>query len=492
MFGLRSFGSSALTLGLPVGVFVWLEMEKWFSHPVNLAGALAAGAVGNLAARLISAAVATATTHAPTVNGDRQAESPPDETAKRLRFVRNVLGIFGFVSLLWFFVCLFMPYYGSTGFGFTMPTLLLSPLTGGLPLNGAWHAMHRQSYGWTLIGNIALLFPVNVPQMMGLFFTIWSSTHLWNDEVRNAFSSEESGPLDAPPRHWLRRVPIPAWIALLLFGMVFVAAIIEWSGQDAASSRANGVVFYLLGTVFVAAWGAISLATKILRGSSEVSSSLPPTRSQLVGVFSVVILLTGVFLWQWAELSNRTDREAILGFLTGQGFIAIELQSADVSVEFNGQPVEVAPDGRVLIRVKQAGSYVYRSFTAGGPSMSGEFLIHAGMGATVELPASVQRVVVTGPMRGDYRDDDSSPLVKLDRTWAEQPPRQPVVCLDVTAAGHRVDGVWHKTTAWKGRPTRAPQNQTLAKVPVLSANLSVSTPSRCSMVTKRFASGMSS
>ncbi len=128
----------------------------------------------------------------------------------------------------------------------------------------------------------------------------------------------------AAQRHWLRRVPIPAWIALLLFLMVYVGAIVEWSGQDAISSRGNGVVFYLLGSGFVLVWGGCSLAARLIHGSGANASSLAPTRRQLATFFTAVIVLTGVFVWQWAELHSETGREQMRAFLFGAGVITLE------------------------------------------------------------------------------------------------------------------------------------------------------------------------
>lgn len=382
-----------------------------------------------------------------------EAGSVSHETAKRLTFIRNVLGIFGLISLLWFFANLFIPYHGASGFGFTMPTLLFSLVTGVVAMNGAWHAMHRRSYGGTVLGNIALLFPVNIPQMLGLVFTIWSSTHLWKDDVRKAFASEREGPpsdkpvSESPPaapggnRHWLRRVPVPAWIALALFNMVFVGAIIEWAGGHAASSRGNGALFYLLGTGFVMAWGVCAMAARIIRGHDTAESTLPPTRTHIAAFFTAVILLLGVFVWQWAELSKESERQQMLGFFIGHGSITFHLPSPDVNVEFNGETIDVPADGVVVLRPDWPGSFVYRVLRTDGSETGGEFLIRGGMNVEVGsgMFSSATAVIVNGPIRGELSvHDDSNPFVQLDRTWAEQPPRQPVVSLDVTAAGHRV------------------------------------------------------
>lgn len=111
-------------------------------------------------------------------------------TERGLAIVRNVLAVMGVLSLSWFVVCLSTPYFGRSGFGFTLLTLLLSLLAGGLALHGAWHAAHRKSYGWTVFGSVALLFPINLPQMFGLFFTILAAAILWRQDIKDAFESQ--------------------------------------------------------------------------------------------------------------------------------------------------------------------------------------------------------------------------------------------------------------------------------------------------------------
>ena len=110
-------------------------------------------------------------------------------TERGLTIVRNVLAVVGILSLGWFVVCLFSPYHGYSNFAFTMPTLLFSLLTGGLGLHGAWQTTNRKSYGWAVTGNVALLFPINLPQILGLVFTIWAAAILWRQEIREAFES---------------------------------------------------------------------------------------------------------------------------------------------------------------------------------------------------------------------------------------------------------------------------------------------------------------
>jgi uncharacterized protein (TIGR03067 family) len=215
-------------------------------------------------------------------------------------------------------------------------------------------------------------------------------------------SASDAANDNQPTRSFVRRVPIPTWIALLLFGMVFVAAIVEMAGGHDASSRGNGVLFYLLGTGFVLVWGACSLASQIIRGSRPADASLPPTRGHIAAFFTAVILLQGVFIWHWAELSNKPDRDQLAGFFLGHGTITMTLDDPGIAVEFNGQPVEIAADGRVVLRAEWPGSFVVEIHRRNGTIGYSEFLIHSGMSARLGsgLFDGATRVSVTGPIRG--------------------------------------------------------------------------------------------
>ena len=339
-----------------------------------------------------------------------QADAATPETTKRLKFVRNVLGGMGLVSLLWCFACLAFPYHGAMRFGFTMPSVLLSLVTGALALVGAWNAMHRQSYGWTVVGCIALLFPVNIPQMLGLLLVIWTSALLWRDDVRLAFASALASPSKQDERHWLRRIPVPAWIALLLFGVVYFSAITEWTGiSHELGSRPNGIGFFLIATGFVFLWGLISLLGGWLRGRSEKSLH-PPRRVHLVAFFSLLTITTGIFVWNWTELSNPMERSRMLGFFVGHGSITLRLNSADTSVVFNGASVDVPEDGVVVLRPKWPGSFVYTIRREDGTLGGGDFIIYKGLNADIGIGVfdGAESVTVTGPIRGsfDQVDDD--------------------------------------------------------------------------------------
>lgn len=511
----------------------------------------------------------------------RPAEVEPD-TERRLHFVRNWLGIMGLLSLLWFFANLSMPYHGYVKFGFTMPTLLFSLLTGTLGLTGAWHAMNRGSYGWTLIGMLAVLLPVNGPQFLGLGITIWALTKLWNDDVRAAFSvsstdlktsrplrmavicllmicvgfviSETAGGTHAvirlidnlngqgrlaltsirghvkvrtsdgtvrdgrqsPQRmgtfdlplypgeyelqfindkqaitetttievirgghvglysgnketvqidivgsgtirssdaiapenldpllllmlvviggllllsgraasrmlraspsgrpvesrhssawHLLRRVPIPAWVALLLFGLVWVAPLVELSGQDAISCRANGVLFYLLATAVLILWGGGVLLSRLVCGRWPAAFDVFPRPRTFVELFAGLLIATGVFVWFWADLGNERSRLETWSVLFGRGSITLELPGPDVELIYNGQRVVVPADGLVSLPVGFPGSYTYSVEHADGSQTGGEFIVTAGARIGSGALADAVGVVVTGPIRGRLED----------------------------------------------------------------------------------------
>lgn len=389
-----------------------------------------------------------------------------DEVEQQLKFVRNVLGIFGIMSLLWFFVCLFMPYHGSSGFGFTMPTLLLSLMTGGLALNGAWHAMHRRSYGWTVIGSIALLFPVNLPQIGGLVFSVLSAIKLWRDDVRFSFDSERDrvaapGADDtrAESQRLLRLVPIPVWIAILLFGMVYIAALVELSGEDAISSRGNGFVFYLLGVAVVVLWGGGMLLSRLLRGRWPASLEQFPRPGTIFVLLASLMIGTSFFVWHWAELKDPQERDNLHAFFFGYGSITLELPGADVEVTFNGRRVEVPADGVVSLPVYQPGSYVYSVENGDGSRLGGEFLIAAGARVGSGVLTEAVTVDVTGPVRGSVgrqpgesgadigrggpsgdsmvstglRIPAEPPAVELDQTWKIND--WPILDVDISGNG---------------------------------------------------------
>lgn len=403
----------------------------------------------------ISSRALTASTAAPEVS---------ELTQKRLRFLRNVLGIMGLLSLIWFSVNLFAPYYGPIRFGFTMPTLLLSLLTGALALNGAWHVKRRRSFAWALIGCIALLFPVNQPQVFGLIFTIWASTHLWRDDVRNAFESERTpsrrGPqsTDVAEIHWLRRVPVAAWIALVLFSLVYVGAVAEWYGHDAMTSRANGVLFYLLGTGFVLAWALYALVSQVLRGKPADDPLLPPTRPHLTAFFVTLIVMTGGFVWHWAELDELSSREHVLNLFFGHGHITLSLNDPNIELEFNGEKVDVPPDGVVILRPEWPGPCQYEVHRANGTISRGNLMITRGMRASIGsgVFSGATRVVFYGPSRAisksstsaDYRSAHQSVSttsaepaaerqadVRLVSTWSDRGSAESVVALDVSWDG---------------------------------------------------------
>ena len=241
-----------------------------------------------------------------------------------------------------------------------------------------------------------------------IFGMLWFAVdHFWSSEEEEDSTndsepeSKTSLPANSSTRLSLfRRLPIPAWIALLLFVLVYIAAIVEWSGQGEVSSRGNGVLFYLLGTGVVIVWGAFSYAARLLRSAGAEESSPPTARKQLAVFFAVLVSLTGGFVWQWAELGSQRGRDTTWAFLFGYGSIILELPSSDVEVVFNDQPVQVPDDGMVALPLDEPGSYVVAITDLNGSVHGGEQLIKAGATISSGILADAVRVVVTGPIRG--------------------------------------------------------------------------------------------
>jgi serine/threonine protein kinase len=229
---------------------------------------------------------------------------------------------------------------------------------------------------------------------------------------------------DGPPQNWFRRVPIPAWIAGLLFVVVYLSALSEWTGLSRElGARPNGIGFYLLATGLLLVWGLCVLATRVIRGPHDANSSRPGPCARIVVFFTTVTLVTGIFVWQWAELSNTSDREIMIGFFIGHGWLMVELEDSTTRVEFNGQPLEVPADGRVVIRPQHPGSYLVEATRDDGSwGIRAESLVHDSHCPTVRVSERAILVTVTGPIRG-----------KLDRNPAPQEQQTPPPS-DVTPA----------------------------------------------------------
>lgn len=298
-----------------------------------------------------------------------------------------------------------------------------------------------------------------VPGAIALYYLLQPEIRdLFRVQSRERSTGKSVDALGAEPRSWIRRVPIPAWLALLLFTVVYVAALTEWTGlSHELGARPNGIGFYLLATGFVLVWGLIALATRLVRGRREASSSLPPTPVHFVTFFANVILFTGLFVWQWAELGNPAERERLLGFFVGHGSITIQLRNPDATVVFNGEKVEVYPDGRAIIRPSDPGSFVYVATNDGKQIMRGEGIVHFNTNLEARIPKEATLVTVTGPIRGNIgeglpdaaqvrpapqpdrkRKEPVEPsFVKYAGTWWEDDGMFPVLCLDVSP-----DGKW--------------------------------------------------
>ena len=124
--------------------------------------------------------------------------------------------------------------------------------------------------------------------------------------------------------------------------------------------------------------------------------------------FTLVTVVTGGFVWQWAELGSARGQDRTLAFLFGYGSITLELPDADVEVTFNDQPMDVPSDGVVSLPIDNPGSYVVTVSNDDGSVHGGEFLVKAGARVASGMLASATRVVVTGPIRGSIPSQESA------------------------------------------------------------------------------------
>ena len=227
-------------------------------------------------------------------------------------------------------------------------------------------------------------------------------------ELRDREQREWQG--EEPPQSWFRRIPIPAWIAGLLFVVVYLSALSEWTGVSyELGARPNGIGFYLLATGLLLVWGFCVLATRVIRGPSNANSSRSGQCARIVVFFTTVTLVTGIFVWQWAELSNTSNREIMIGFFIGHGWLMVELEDSTTRVEFNGQPLEVPADGRVVVRPQQPGSYLVQATRDDGSwGIRAESLVHDSHCPTVRVSARAVLVTVTGPIRGELNQEPAA------------------------------------------------------------------------------------
>lgn len=268
--------------------------------------------------------------------------------------------------------------------------------------------------------------------------------------------------------HWLRRVPIPLWIVSLLFLAVYLCAVSEWAGWGhELGARPTGIGFYLLAVVILVTWFAIRTATRLLQGRSADDSHSGLHLSRMAGWLCLFTLVTGMFVWQWTELGNTSDRERMLGFFVGHGWLAVELRNPETRVEFNGNVLEVPADGRVVIRPEHPGSYLVDARDAQGAMViRSESLVHRGHYPTVHVNEDAAIVIVTGPIRGRFPEEpneartvpqpapsltinpmtdessgtdvepaDNRAVAQLVDTWNYKQGQEPVRCLDVSSNG---------------------------------------------------------
>ena len=224
--------------------------------------------------------------------------------------------------------------------------------------------------------------------------------------VRGRSRQTARRPRSAPVRSWLARVPIPAWLALLLFVIVYASALAEWTGAgQELGTRPNGFGFFVAATGFVLVWGLCSITTRLIRGPATSQSDIPPTANQVAAFFAVLVLVTGVFVWHWTELGNRSDRERMLGYFFGHGWLMLELRNPETKVLFNGRELDVPPDGRVVIRPEHPGSYTVEATNDEGWLIRSENLVHDHLFSTIGVAEKATRVTVSGPARGSFEDN---------------------------------------------------------------------------------------
>ena len=109
----------------------------------------------------------------------------------------------------------------------------------------------------------------------------------------------------------------------------------------------------------------------------------------------------GVFVWNWADLHNKTDRAHMLGFFFGHGYIQLTIDDPTIDVMFNEQQVEIPDDGRVVLQPKWPGWFLVEITRANGSTGRSELLIHHGQSAHLGsgVFAGATKVRVTGPVR---------------------------------------------------------------------------------------------
>jgi predicted Ser/Thr protein kinase len=107
-----------------------------------------------------------------------------------------------------------------------------------------------------------------------------------------------------------RRVPIAAWIALVPFVLIYVAASAELQQQaDATIARAVAVASLCFAAVYLSVYGVIALVRRSRRLADQPSIAKPrPWR--IVTFFSLLFFLTSLFVINW--VFNPVSRSAAM------------------------------------------------------------------------------------------------------------------------------------------------------------------------------------